>query len=841
MGYENRFYGALEKIFVGAPIEGEGGYVNLLKIKEKYYENVLGKFKQEVNNDPVIDSTFKENFFELLFNFFEKYFSECGSVYFVKTANYQKVYEKVYTDTKDVALFWKTNTLYYVKSDILFQSIYLTVEDEQNNCSYVFYFDVGELRQKQNNEKKELVYSFKEIKKGKVKGVHKANSGDQVFVLNVGYSERGRKTNLDELSSSTSINKELISKAIKVFEKQTTVDFFINKNAESFLKEQLDIFIHQYLLDEKSEFDVTRLKQLKAFKNYSIKLIEFIAQFENELVRIWNKPKFVKNSNYVITLDKLNDSIIEKLLNHANLDQQLDEWKKLFFVDDNFTFDKESVKKNKHLPLDTKYFKDLELEIISQFDNLDEALDGRLIHSENYQAMVTLLPKYRNSLQYIYIDPPFNTGKDFDYLDGYQNSTWLSIMRDRLELSYRFLKPSGAFSLHLDRYANYFGRVLMDDVFDSSNYKAEIYWDTCGDTGFKSAKDNWFQNTNCIIEYAKDFDSYSFNRLYKLKNANEPKLSMVSSEERKDLDIGWLDLQIDPAKSEYAYVEQYNKEGVLSRRYLKEFPIDYDVSKKDVTHIDPIGMIWTDVLSFLYTQIGNQESYFFNGGQKPEYLLARLIQSHTNIGDTVMDYFSGIGTTVAVAKKMSRKFIGIEMGEHFYTFYDNDNRAGIIGRMKNVLHGDSKFFVRNPKNNGISPRQPNLTKHLHWNGGGFFKYYELEQYEDTLNKAVYNSKIDLLHDKNVFNQYVFFADEKFSNIIEKNGEELSLDFEKIFENIDLPETLSLVLGKTINKIDNDFVYLYGVDKPIKYNASSMNNEEKLEFLQLIKKLIWWGE
>ena len=88
MKNEKKFYEALENIFVGAQIDGEGGYVNLLKIKEKYYSRVLNEFKKEINNDVVITNTFKDKFFELLFNFFEKYFSECGSVYFTKTANY---------------------------------------------------------------------------------------------------------------------------------------------------------------------------------------------------------------------------------------------------------------------------------------------------------------------------------------------------------------------------------------------------------------------------------------------------------------------------------------------------------------------------------------------------------------------------------------------------------------------------------------------------------------------------------------------------------------------------------------------------------------------------------
>ena len=150
MKNEKKFYDALEKIFVGAPIEGEGGYVNLLKIKEKYYRQVVDSLKKDINNDTVVSESFKEDFYNLLFNFFEKYFSECGSVYFTKTANWQKVYEKVYSDNKDVVLFWKTNMLYYVKSDILFRSIYIKAMDMEDKQNYVFFFDVGDLKQKQN-------------------------------------------------------------------------------------------------------------------------------------------------------------------------------------------------------------------------------------------------------------------------------------------------------------------------------------------------------------------------------------------------------------------------------------------------------------------------------------------------------------------------------------------------------------------------------------------------------------------------------------------------------------------------------------------------------------------
>lgn len=382
MKNEKKFYEALENIFVGAPIEGEGGYVNLLKIKEKYYRQVVDNLKLEIKKDVIVTESFKEDFYNLLYNFFEKYFSECGSVYFTKTANWQKVYEKVYTDNKDVVLFWKTNMLYYVKSDILFRSIFIKSLDTTDNQNYVFFFDVGDLKQKQNNEKKELVFSYKETKIGKINDVHDDTTGDTTFVLNVAYSERGRKTDIGAISSSSGVKGEIIEKAINAFKKQTTIDFFINKNARAFLEEQLDIFLHQLLLDENSEFVQERLNQLKTVKVYAKKLISFIAQFEEELVKIWNKPKFVRNSNYVITIDRLPSQIISKIKNDNGLNDQIAEWVKLGMVNDGFSLSKTELDENPHLPIDTKYFKSLELEILGLFDNLDGALDGRLIKSE---------------------------------------------------------------------------------------------------------------------------------------------------------------------------------------------------------------------------------------------------------------------------------------------------------------------------------------------------------------------------------------------------------------------------------------------------------------------------
>ena len=111
---EKKFYKILEDIFIGSKIEGKSGYVNLLKIKENYYNNSINVVK-------------KEELYNKLYSFFDRYFSENGSIHFVKTPNWQKIYEKIYTSDRDTILFWKTNMLYYVKSDMLFNSVFIDV------------------------------------------------------------------------------------------------------------------------------------------------------------------------------------------------------------------------------------------------------------------------------------------------------------------------------------------------------------------------------------------------------------------------------------------------------------------------------------------------------------------------------------------------------------------------------------------------------------------------------------------------------------------------------------------------------------------------------------------
>lgn len=128
------------------------------------------------------------------------------------------------------------------------------------------------------------------------------------------------------------------------------------------------------------------------------------------------------------------------------------------------------------MPIDTKYFKDLELDILDLFDNLDEVLDGRLIHSENYQALNTLLPKYKEKVQTIYIDPPFNldSSDQFMYRTNYKDASWATLLENRIRLAREWLEDSGSIFVRFDYNGNWIVRPLLNDIFGEENFRNEI-------------------------------------------------------------------------------------------------------------------------------------------------------------------------------------------------------------------------------------------------------------------------------------------------------------------------------------------------------------------------------
>ncbi len=801
MTKETKFYKALQDIFIGAKIEGEGGFINLMRIKAGYYSQIEKLLKEDINKAVAKYPAFREELFDKLHSFFSRYFTKSGSIYFNSTPFHNNIYEKVYTDEKDVILFWKTQMLYYVKTDRIFKSMPVEFDGLK------FYFDASQIENKKANEKRALYFETKKVR------------DDETIDFTVKYSERGAKTKSDEIikylkKKNIKISEELLEKAFRIFEKQSEVDFFINKNANEFLQEQFKLWSYQYFWEGAEEWSGDRVNQLQILKSIAFKIIDFISQFEDELAKVWNKPKFVRKSNYVITLDRITDKkIVEKILKHTGFKNQIKEWQELGIVDGKFKVKDIEDKKYEHLPIDTKYFKDLELEILSLFDDLDNQLDGWLIKSENYQALNSILPKFREKVQAAYIDPPFNTGEDFPYVDRFQDSSWLSLMKDRINLGISLLKKDGSFWLHLDDNANVFGKELIKDKFSQIG---EIIFDTNATKdveadlfGYKSFGDN-FQLKHQTLFYCRN-DEYLFRKLWK-PNRNTTELG-----------ISWLDLIAFPRISSPKKITDFKFK--IEKWNNNVFGLsDVEINEK----IFPVGDIWNDIFSFTQSEMRVSESFSFTSSQKPENLLRRIIQSSSEARGIIMDYFLGIGTTTAVAHKLNRKWIGVEMGDHFNEMYETESgkKLGVKGRMKWVLFGDKNISLPDVE------RRPHLSKDVNWNGGGFFKYYELEQYEDALKNCKYgNGDLFSKTSDKAYQDYVFMKDEKMLSALEIDykNKKVKVDLNKLYPDIDIAETLSNLTGKWIKAIKDD-----GVE----FTDGSKVNTKELDY-KLIKPLIWW--
>ncbi len=803
---EQKFYKALQDVFIGAQVEGKGGFVNLMKIKSNYYRKIEDLLKKDIESALQKYPEFKDELFDKLYSFFSRYFTESGSIYFNSTPLHNNIYERVYTDDKDVVLFWKTHMLYYVKTDRIFRSLDVDVDGVK------FFFDASKIENKKANEKRTLIYRLNKV------------NDDGTIVFDVLYSEKGTKTKQEEIlkvlkKQGITLTEEQLERAFRIFEKQSEVDFFINKNAKAFLQEQFKLWSYQYFWEGASEWSADRVNQLQILKDIAYKIIDFIAQFEDELVKIWNKPKFVKNSNYVITLDRIRDlDLIKAILAHRNIGEQVKEWQDLGIVDKDFAIedvlaDGQLSDKYKHLPIDTKYFKDLELEIIGQFDNLDKALDGWLIKSENYQALNTILPKFKEKVQTIYIDPPFNldSSDQFMYRTNYKDANWATLLENRLKLAKDWLNEKGSIFVRCDYNGNWIVRPLMNEIFGKENFRNEIIVNRFK----KPAPKALAVTTESFLFYSKTsnlfFKSVNRPRICTFcKQPIPPRWHPMSSSGEGGPTYIFGKLLYPPKGRHWTY----NQDAILHLEKEGRIRINEQLSYVDTrgmkikglpeyleTEEQNIDTNWTDITGYKFGSEFQTEN--------SEEVIKRVIESTSNRGDLVVDFFLGSGTTTAVAHKLGRKWIGVEMGEHFYSV--------VLPRMKRVLAYDKSGISKEVKE---------------YQGGGFFKYYELEQYEETLANCKYeDGDLFTSPSKTPYQEYVFMKDEKMLKALEIDYEnnKVKVDLDKLYPNIDIAETLSNLTGKWIKQI---------TEKEVEFEDGSKINIQDLDY-KIIKPLIWW--
>lgn len=909
--YEQRFFSALKDTFIGQPIKGKSGYVNLMDLKAQYFSEIEPYIQESI--DTIIKSDYREELFEKLYTFFDCYLNETGTVFFAKSQLHRNLYEKVYSDRDDVSLFWKTQKLYYVKSEANYDDL----QTEVNGVKIVF--DASEIKHAKGNEKKTIAFHLVKTDKNTIvfKVRYKeSNSYDRIKkyldssktndILDTCFEKYGESfhgqvafdkceldkdifirkgdirkcvniENIDDVTKTVKISytisdfdlilqylnkkgvilyEEDIKKIFSIYRRQNEIDYFIHKDAEGFLKEQFDIYVYNWLFNDlQTDFDAATVKRIQDIKIIAHKIIEYIARFEDELKAIWEKPKFVRNCNYVITLDKLADNIplIRKIINSSGWKNQIKEWEYLQseWIDDkgnilkgkwkDFSFvfkdfteeiiieDKLNIK-YKNLTIDTIHFKEIKFEIISNIDFIDQKNCGTAIHSDNWQALQTGLKKFSKSINLVYIDPPFNTGDDFSYKDKYQDSTWLTLMENRLSLMEQFLTNNSSFYLHLDYNANYLGRNLMNYTLGSDSFKNEIIWQRADP--HNDAKDKYGNIHDNIYYFRKNKAKYHWDKITTglsdaaikeyswmlLKNGEIKTLTVPIPKGARQLKLErasqkgnnpnrvfeWRGAKLKAGLQWMGTEEEMEQMLVDKRLFLPKYPKGQQRCRLlFLDEREEAGQVVQDIWQDAGRMKGGKGSF---KTQKPEKLLERIIKASSEENDLVLDIFLGSGTTAAVSQKLKRKWFGAEIGKHFYDI--------IIPRLKKVLNGDSDDISY--------PFE-----------GGLFKYYELEQYEEVLAKAKYQWREK--DGESQVEQYSFMQDEKLLDAIDIDykSQNAKIVFEKLYPDVDIAETLSNLSGKHIKQVFEDkVVFVDGTEVIYK--------EMTFEKYPWIKPLIWWN-
>lgn len=391
----------------------------------------------------------------------------------------------------------------------------------------------------------------------------------------------------------------------------------------------------------------------------------------------------------------------------------------------------------------------------------NDIFDNKLIFGDNLLALKALEQEYAGKVKCIYIDPPYNTGAAFEhYDDGLEHSTWLSLMKDRMQLLRSLLHKEGVIFVQIDDKEMAYLRILMDEVFERRNFLNMMVVKTSDPSGHKTVNPSPYSQTEYVLMYCRDRLSYKYEQQYikadydasygkYIKNIEAHysdwescSLAEVVAKNHGYEDaksarkaIGKLDFELlvaefanknsnsvyqataisnaagraivemrdesqsNPGKIYKFPREDYDDVYILNGRQIYFYSNKMKEVEGEFVPAKPLTNLWLDIP---WNGIAREGDVTFKNGKKPEKLIKRCIEMSTNPGDIVLDSFAGSGTTGAVAHKMGRRWIMVELGDHCHTH--------IIPRLQKVVDGED---------------QGGISKAVNWQGGGGFRYYKL--------------------------------------------------------------------------------------------------------------------
>lgn len=871
---------------------------NTAKIKEletkiKNYEE-LGKSEEvlkkidEVRNQisqlqqASLSGNTEEEMYDKLLTFFSRYYDEGD---FISQRRYKDGVYAVPYSGEEVKLHWANHDQYYIKTGENFKDYTFNIEDDFN---VTFILTDAEIERDNNKSDDKKVYVLAEASEEYEKPIYVLENEEktraELFIrLSYRYGKDVKQKESSEaiinavkqLENNNEISSHINSKIGNLFKirneqdkdkdiytkshigyhlnkyiAKNSFDFFIHKDLKKFLMQELDFYIKNeviYLQDLYGSKDNIKnldmyVKKASVIQNIGSEIITFLAQLEDFQKELYLKKKFVTETNYCITLDKINEKYYDEII--AN-QAQIEEWKKLFAIDEielstltpaySEPLTKEFLKANEYLVLDTAFFsEEFKEKIIADIENLDENIDGLLIHGDNFQALNLMQEKYKEQVQCVYIDPPYNTkASEIIYKNGYKDSSWLSLIYTRMELLNKLLINSSIITVAIDHAELYNLGKLLDYIYSYDNRIAVVT--VQHNPKGRNQAEFFSENTEYLLFYSNNKKYAVFNDVaidddvketfIEQDNVGkyrwEPYIRARSSWSKINRPDNWYpiyvskDLTVITTEFRDDYYEIYpeTNNGQFSWKNIKDtfnlLNIDnyFKAVKEDNTikiyhkyrENQVLKNLWIDKKYQSEFNGTNLLKNLFSGNDifsypKSLYAVIDVIKLSSFKNSYILDFFAGSGTTGHAVINLNRedngkrKYILVEMGEYFDTVTKP--------RIEKVIYSKDWKDGKPVSREGSS--------HI-------FKYIRLESYEDTLNNVEFSKP--LVIDDFLENEYLI----KYKISKEAEGSKIYLPVEAIYnpfefylkitrknesreQKIDLIETFNFLTGLQVNNI-----------------------------------------
>jgi len=829
--------------------------------------------------ESAVDVTALENeVFSHLFNFFRRYYSEGD---FISLRRYKEGVYAIPYEGEEVKLHWANADQYYVKSSETFRDytfkvaggkrvrvhlVAASTEQDNNKAAQgkERRFVLAENPLSEENGELFIRFEYRPLE-GKEKQDDLNKQAIDAVLQTPGIEswaqELGKLAPTDKRRDRTVLEKHLTQ-----YTARNTFDYFIHKDLGGFLRRELDFFIknevmHLDDIEHESAPKVEQyLSQIKVIRSIAHKIIQFLEQLENFQKKLWLKKKFVIETNYCMTLDRVPEELYPEI---AANDAQREEWVKLFAIDEikkdlngpgySKPLKVEFLKTHLLLPIDTSHFSThFKTTLLEQSEGLHDSHPRWMIHGDNLHALVLLQESFGEAVRCIYIDPPYNTGSDeFLYKDHYQHSSWCTCLHNRIALAHRLLSDDGSIMVSIGE--EEFGtlQAILDLLFGRDNRISIITVKRASVTGHKVINPGVVNVSEYVLIYAKNRDKWTGNTVYAERERDDRYSTFIKNRTAEPSE--WEFVSLLDAFASHVGMEKRALRGHYGDEYeavVTAFVYDNADAVCQPVTVD-IGGVGSDFREWVerssnagdevlvFKRQGFSDAYLRNGKKLIFYRdkLMRIgerlatAERASDIWTDVLpnDLHNEGGVELPKGKKpealLSRLIqLGSDEGDVILDFFAGTGTAAAVAQKMNrrwIAVESASFFNDKPLKRlkaVLNGEDRGISRAVGWKGGGSFIAFCLESYEDALNnlelKRTDQQGMFLDADAELREQYILSymldvesrGSQSLLNVEAfRNPDEYKLRVERNGEtqlvNVDLVETFNWLLGLTVKQID----------------------------------------